>query len=137
MGKNNRKESTNSESEEAQALEVFKITTDLRVAGMATSELAAENDFQRKIATAMASDDKAIVVTIFDTRGGVETIPLPLAQNAEKLTLVFEKVPAAKESIEPTIEPIFYEKFKRLVAQANFDKSRVDEGVEAKDVTRN
>jgi len=130
MGKNNRKESKESESDQGEAFKVFKITNDVRVAGISTSELAAQDDFQKKIATAMASDDKAIVVTIFDTRGGVETIPLPIAQNAEKLTLIFDKVPAAKESIEPTIEPIFYEKFKRLAAPTNFqDKNLVDKGV--------
>ena len=130
MTKNNGKGAEESELDGGQVL------ADL--VGSRSSELTVQNEFRKKLATAMVSDDKAVIVTFIDTRGGVESIPVPTKQNVNKLCLVFETVPAAKESIEPTIEPIFYVRFKRLVTHANFqDKNRLDKGVEDQKVTRN
>ncbi len=122
---------------EESAVETFRISSDgIRdLAGKPPSELTIEEAFKKKIIAAMISDDKAVAVTIFDTRGGVETIPVPTTQNLEKFCLIFDNVPAVKESVEPTIEPIFYEKFKHLVAPTNFDKNR-DGDVETEEVSR-
>lgn len=106
MGNNNRKESKESELDERQALE--------DLLGNASSELTVQNEFRNKIATAMVSNDRAVIVTFVDTRGGVESIPAPTTQNVQKLSLVFDTVPAAKEAIEPTIDPVYYQRFKHL-----------------------
>ncbi len=130
MSKDNGKGAKESELDEEQAL------ADL--VGNGSSELTVQNEFRKKLATAMVSEDKAVILTFIDTRGGVESIPVPTTQNVKKLSLVFETVPAAKEAIEPTIEPVFYGRFKRLGTQANSqDKNGLDKGPEDQEVNPN